>query len=205
MSYAPDDAIADPWLRSLVEATEREYHGFGDCVEVVVNGARSVIRVEADLGAARSPSIVGNELVSALNQALERAEDAVGQVLRGHPSLSAGLADGLPVDDSGLHGERLAGDFEGGAADGLVSARVSGRTRRFVSIYLHSLSADLVGEVPRAANRAMAAAELGREGAVPLDEQIDSALARLDSRLGSINTQLDAVEAELDSVLRALG
>ena len=51
----------------------------------------------------------------------------------------------------------------------------------------------------------MAAAEVGREGATPLDEEIDGVLARLDAKLSSISEQLDDVDADLDSILRTLG
>lgn len=202
-------AITDPALRALVEASECDYHGYGDGVEVLVNGAGSVRRVMVDVERAPAAAIVGAQLTTALNQALDRAEEAILNVLRGHPALEPQLTDiigdGLPDSIPTMRGAELAGDFQGNAADGEVVAHVSGRSRRFVSIYLYRVSPELVSAVAEAANRALAAAELGSDGAVPLDDAIDATLARLDARLSSISSGLDQVEASLDETLAGLG
>ncbi len=208
MSNERDAAIVDRSLRTLVEATERSYTGSAAGVEVVVNGARSVLSVEV-AGAQSSAAVVGTELTRALNEAVERAEEAIVAVLRADPALApqlGGLLEGEPLpDDRGLSGDALSRDFEGHAADGLVVAHVSGKTRRFTSIYVDAVTPEIVAQIPTAANRAMAAAEVGREGATPLDEEIDGVLARLDAKLSSISEQLDDVDADLDSILRTLG
>lgn len=128
--------------------------------------------------------------------------------MRDDPGLAPqlrGLLDGdpLPVEHD-LRGDRLIGDFEGSAAGGSVLVHVSGRTRRCVSVYLQDLGRELPGQVTEAANRAMAAAELGRADAVPLDDELDATLTRLDGSLSAVAARLDDVDATLDGLLRDL-
>ena len=56
-----------------------------------------------------------------------------------------------------------------------------------------------------AANRALASAALGRDGAVGLDEQFNATLSRLDEKMTALEGRLDAVDESLDRILRDLG
>lgn len=73
-----------------------------------------------------------------------------------------------------------------------------------MSVYLQDLGRELPGQVTEAANRAMAAAELGRADAVPLDDELDATLTRLDGSLSAVAARLDDVDATLDGLLRDL-
>lgn len=202
-------AVPDPALRRLVEATERAYRGHDAGVSVDVNGARTVLAVEVASGSPARPGEIGACIANAMNQALERAQEAIVALVRSDPRLSPqlrGLLDGDPLPGQAVaQGETLAGDFEGDAAAGMVVVHVSGRTRRVSSVYLHSLAPELVAAVPEAANRALAAAELGREGAEPLDERIDAVLERLETRLTAIQETMAGVDARLDAIEAGLG
>lgn len=196
-------------LRTLVEATERSYTGSAAGVEVVVDGARSVLGVEV-AGAQSSAAVVGTELTRALDEAVERAEEAIVAVLRANPALApqlGGLLEGEPLpDDRGLSGDALSQGFRGprgGRARG--GPRLREDAPLHVDLRRRSHPGNRGTDTPTAANRAMAAAEVGREGATPLDKEIDGVLARLDAKLSSISEQLDDVDADLDSILRTLG
>ena len=204
-----NDAIQDSSLRALVALTEQEFTGHSTTggASATVDGALNVVRVDPGQGSRAGE--VGIALTEALNDALGRADDALKAHVNSDPSLAPQLrgvmdGDALPSDGT-VRGAELTRDFEGRSADGQVVAHVSGTTRRVSSVYLASLNEELVQEVPTAVNRALAAAQAGREGITPLDEEIDLALEQLDKKMGAIEEQLDGVDERLDKILRDLG
>ncbi|MDO5684402.1 MAG: YbaB/EbfC family nucleoid-associated protein [Propionibacteriaceae bacterium] len=206
----PEQAIDDPSLAALVELSERRFTGLSELgdTEADVNGAMDVVAVR-DLRGESDPARLGARLVEALNDARAKAMRAVEEFARTDPKIAPqlkALVDGeqLPVD-----GEVSAADldrtFEGTSDDQMVIVRVEGRTQRFTSVYLDRVTPDVLAAVPQAANRAMAAAQTGRDGATPLSEEMDARLEQLDQAMDKIEERLGGIEDELDAILRGLG
>lgn len=202
------DAIDDPQLRELMRLTESEFTGYSTTggASATVDGALNVLRVEP--GISDRAGEVGAALAGALNDALDRAEAAVKAHVLSDPTLAPDLrgvldGDALPSDGA-VSGAASAADFQGTAAGGLVVVHVTGATRRVSAVYLDRMQPELLDAVPEAANRALAAAELGRGGVMPLAEGIDGVLERLDEKMEAIEERLDGVDDTLDTILRSL-
>lgn len=213
MNDAPDDhPIADPTLRRMLKVATAEFDGAsGDGgTRAVVLGDLSVARVGVD-PTESAPGIVSQRLVEALNQALRAAREGPRIAMLAIPGLDTNLRNllsgdaGDPVEEMGADVDISALDRDFHGSDGDVSVTVAGLTQRVSSIHLPDLSEATLSLVPRAANRALAAAQLGRDGAVPLDEQADDILESLDEKMSAIESKLDGVEDVLDALARDLG
>ena len=215
MTDVPDSAsIDDPTMRAMVAVANDEYTGeSGDgTAQAVVRGDLGVVSVAVGTPD-MPPGLAAQRLAEAVNAGLESARTATRAKVLGIPGLDpelrsvlAGTAQ-MTVDEEAVEVEvdpsRLRRDFSG--YDGDVVVSVSGLTQEVTSIFLPDLHDDTLARVPRATNRAMAAARLAHDGATPLDEQIDGVLDNLDEKLSAVEARLDGVEDILDALSRDLG
>ena len=200
-----EQAIEDPTLRALVALAERDFRGDAAGATASVSGAMSVTGVVAE--PALRPADAGFALVEAINAALDAAEAATLRAAEADPNqaapLKAVLAGGELDAVAAAGGVDLTREFEGTSGEAVV--RVSGRTRRVTSVYVYTVDDASLADVVIAANRALASAALGRDGAVGLDEQFNATLSRLDEKMTALEGRLDAVDESLDRILRDLG
>lgn len=206
------NAITDPLTRRMVEVAAAEFDGASNdgTARAVVRGDLVVERVEVG-ATASTPGVVGQRLAEALNAALESARAGTRASFLAMPGLDPVLRDALAGDsqlfaedlDSDVDPADLQRDFSG--TDGEVLVTVNGRSQLVVGVHLPELCDATLDSVPRAANRALAAAQLGQEGATPLDEQVDHMLASLDEKMSAIESRLDGVDDTLDALAKDLG
>ncbi|RMB62294.1 hypothetical protein [Tessaracoccus antarcticus] len=213
MNDSPDThPITDPATRRMAEVAATEFDGAsGDGIaRAVALGDLTVARIEVH-DTTSAPGIVGQRLTEALNAALAAArvgsratflsipglDPALRAMLAGDADVEVGQGES-PVDPTSL--DR---DFTG--TDGEVHVTVAGRTHEVRSVHLPDLSGGTLALVPRAANRALAAAQTGQDGATPLEEKTDDVLAALDEKMSAIESQLDGVEDTLNALARDLG
>lgn len=200
-----EQAIEDPTLRALVALAERDFRGDAAGATATVSGAMSVTGVVAE--PALRPADAGFALVEAINAALDAAEAATLRAAEADPNLAAPLKAVLAGGEldavAAAGGVDLTREFEGTSGEAVV--RVSGRTRRVTSVYVYTVDDASLADVVIAANRALASAALGRDGAVGLDEQFNATLSRLDEKMTALEGRLDAVDESLDRILRDLG
>lgn len=200
-----EQAIGDPALRALMVLSEQDFRGDARGVTATVSGALNVTGVVAD--PTLRPADAGFAAVEAINAAIDSAEAAVRRAAEADPNLAAPLkavlAGGELDAAAAAGGVDLTREFEGTAGEAVV--RVSGRTRRVTSVYLHTVDDASLADVVIAANRALASAALGRDGAVGLDEQFNATLSRLDEKMTALEGRLDAVDESLDRILRDVG
>lgn len=199
-------------MRALVEVSTSEFDGASvdATARAVVLGDLTLVRVALE-PTTSAPGIVGQRLAEAVNAALDAARAGTRAAFLATPGLDPLLRDvlageaALPVEgiDSDVDPALLMRDFSG--TDGDVLVTVDGRTRQVLSIHLPDLGDETLAQVPRAANRALAAAELGQDGATPLDEQVDNALESLEEKMSAIESRLEGVEDSLDALARDLG
>lgn len=196
--------FTEPAMARLVEIASREFTAkSGDGIaRATLLGDMSVLRVEVD--AKLEPALAATRVTEALNQALATASETVRAELAGAPHVSAQLVEWLQGAQPAPELDELAPlddvlrEFSG--SFGEVTVTFDGRTREFVSIHLPEVSQEVLALVPAAANRALASAQLGRDGAVPLSEQIDERLGKLDEALSTIESSLDDAARNLESV-----
>lgn len=174
---------------------------------VVVDGSLSVL--SADFSGIERPAQAGTALVEALNDALSRAEkDVEARVASGSlltPALRAALEDGELHADEDRPVAELMRSFEGASDDGEVVIAVDARTRRATACYLQDVKPETLALIPVAANRALASAQTGKDGATPLEETLSKAEGRFEADLAVLEDRIAAVDEQLDEILRQLG
>ncbi|GAA4899188.1 hypothetical protein GCM10025789_16660 [Tessaracoccus lubricantis] len=205
----PHEALDTPQLRELMALAEARYTGHDTlgAATAVVDGGLTVL--SADPGPVERPAQAGTALTEALNDALARAErDIEARIMSGSllsPQLKAAMADGSLTSEEYRPAAELMRTFEGASDDGRVVIAVDARTRRVTAVYVQDLAAESLGQVPVAANRALAASQVGRDGAEPLNEKFDKLMAHFEADMTALEGRLAAVDDQLEELLRRLG
>ena len=202
--------FSDPAMADLLEVAERTYTGSSSdhAVEAVISGSGIVTTIRV-LDASLPVGAVSTQVVEALNSAHTGAREATRAALATLPGISAqtrAVLTGASESEAWESAGNNAGDashaaraFTGREAEAYVT--FDNRTQQFTEAYVPDLGERSAAQLVKAANRAVAAAEIGREGAVGLDEQIDDRISQLDEEMDRIGSRLDDVLAELQGIL----
>ena len=198
--------FSDPTMARLIEIAEQHFDGTSHdgSASATIRGDLYFTSVSYD-GELR-PELAAGRVVEALNAALTTARAETREAFAAVPGLSAQLRDALagsqqmPEDVEAEPASDVVRVFRG--SEGEVFVTFDNRAQSFAELYIPSL--EHLTQVPKAANRAFAAAQTGQEGATPLDEQIDQRLEQLDQAMEKIEGRLDAVSEDLDKILSNL-
>lgn len=201
----PREAISDPTMRRLVEIAEQRFTGrSGDgAVTAVFRGDLNVASIEVRPDTI--PGVAGAGIVEALNDGLTTAREEVRRQVASVPGLAPQLVSWLEGEDEApknvddVKPDQVLREFRGQVGDVVVA--FDAREQRFSSAYVAGIGEEDLAAVVKASNRALASAQTGRDGAQPLDEQIQGRLEELDVAMDRIEERLDDVSAKLDEAL----
>lgn len=199
--------FTDPTMARLVEIAEREYVGTSDdgTVRATMNGALVVVDVtitDAELRPGPAGALIVEALDSAFSQAKGGVQADVASLPGIAPQISSWLDGEAPPSKAEARPEEALRTFSGSAD--AASVTFDNRAQRFTEVYLPAVDDASLKAVATAANRALAAAQTGRDGVVPLDEMIDDRLEQLDRAMDRLDARLDDVLGNLERIEKDL-